>query len=265
MKKYVSTLVVTLLLSANAWAISKNIVKENDEESTSSSSPLDVELLYANFVANNSYAANPSNAGLVYNRYAASVSYKPIDYLFASVDANFFTDKSSNNRWSQASEFDHILKAGYTSEHVDIYLDYEKDRTIHGSDFAQTYGGLSAKYKFSSFGADMSATASRFFYNDNYYARPDNTGNALMRYNLHLDYPLPYKLSLSLDNNIFTDKHAKNTWSDNFQASEWDYMTQLSYDLGHDTKVSLVRETDAPVDKSGLKQTYWALQMTFGF
>lgn len=151
---------------------------------------------------------------------------------------------------------------------MDLYLEYEKDRTTKGLTASQTYAAVSAKYSLDTEVLDRklqgSVAISRLFFNDNYSARPDNSGVAYMRYNLHFDLPIYYGFSLSCDNNFVTDSESEGM-KRLAKISEWDFLVQLAYEIKKDTTVALVREIDKPLDGPGMKQSYLGIQITQSF
>jgi hypothetical protein len=99
------------------------------------------------------------------------------------------------------------------------------------------------------------------FHNQQYFARPDNTGRALFRYVAHFDLDL-YKQKFVLfgDVNMFTDREASNT----VNPSELDWILGIAM-RWRDFELSFYREQDRPLDRSGLIQEYWAVQLRYAF
>src|SRR5262249_32133416 len=90
-----------------------------------------------------------------------------------------------------------------------------------------------------------------FVSNKTFAARPDNTGLVGMRYMAHLEVDL-YKqyLTFYTDQNFFSDRNTG--W---IELSEWD-MTYALTGLIDRWGWRIQYERDAPLDKSGLKQSY---------
>jgi hypothetical protein len=105
------------------------------------------------------------------------------------------------------------------------------------------------------------AGAGWLFHNQDYFARPDNTGRALFRYVGHFDLDL-YKQKVVFfgDFNMFTDREASNV----ARPTELDWILGLAV-RWRDYELSLYREQDRPLDRSGLIQEYWAVQLRYAF
>lgn len=105
-------------------------------------------------------------------------------------------------------------------------------------------------------------------YNPSYAARPDNTGEALMRYALHGDLDLVgRRLSIPLDLNFFSDRTRRGALV--FSPTELDIISGLTttWSLGEAAAVELgLRfEHDRPVDREGFSQTYVDFRNRFLF
>ena len=100
-----------------------------------------------------------------------------------------------------------------------------------------------------------------FFHNSNYFARPDNTGQALYRYVAHADLDL-YKNRVVLfgDFNMLTDSESSNKIS----VTELDAIVGLAL-RWRDSELAVYYEYDQPLDRSGLIQKYLAVQLRFSF
>lgn len=257
-----------LLGAENSFAITKSIVKTDTVSDEASTKSIEGEILIGNFFSNSSYTATPSNDGLVENRYAASLTYHPSEHWFGSIDTNFFTDKTKKDRYTQLSEFDRVLRVGYTDNEWDYYIEDEKDATL-GSSFYQAYTALAVKRKGSitigTQSLSASFTAEKLIRNETYYARPDNTGKANMRYILHWDYDFGNKWAISNDNNFFTDQNKRSVLNKLIELSELDCLVQVSYKINNRMKISLARETDMSLDQRGISQTYWGTFLSIGF
>jgi hypothetical protein len=108
------------------------------------------------------------------------------------------------------------------------------------------------------FGFSGSAALGISPYNPTYAARPDNSGKALLRYALHADVDLiGRRLSLPIDVNFFSDRLRRGALV--LTPSEFDLIAGVTstFRAGPGALETGVRvETDRPVDRSGLAQTY---------
>lgn len=96
-------------------------------------------------------------------------------------------------------------------------------------------------------------------YNPTYAARPDNTGHALFRYAVHLDFDLLGRyLSIPIDINSFTDRERRGAAV--FAPSELDLIGGLTsthgLSRGLDVEIGARVENDRPVDRGTFQQTY---------
>ncbi len=105
------------------------------------------------------------------------------------------------------------------------------------------------------------AVAGWLFHNSNYFARPDNTGRALIRYVAHADLDL-YKNTIVLyfDINMFTDRDADNQAT----PTELDWIVGLAA-RWRTLELAVYHEQDQPLDRPGLIQKHLALQLRFSF
>ncbi len=69
------------------------------------------------------------------------------------------------------------------------------------------------------------------------------------------------KVVLYGDMNLFTDREAGNT----LNPSELDWIIGLALRFREDMEISVYREQDQPLDKPGLVQKYWAVQLRYSF
>ena len=89
----------------------------------------------------------------------------------------------------------------------------------------------------------------------------DNTGRALFRYVGYFDLDLyQQKVVFFGDFNMFTDREASNV----ARPTELDWILGLAV-RWRDYELSLYREQDRPLDRSGLIQEYWAVQLRYAF
>jgi hypothetical protein len=230
-------------------------------------------LLAGAFISNPSFAARPDNTGRVGMRYmlhAETDLYKK--YLTFYSDQNFFSDR--DNGWIELSEWDQTYGITGTVDHWFWRIQYERDAPLDKSGLKQIYADGLVNYRmraeedwawwrrmFPKNNLTVYAGAGWLFHNDQYFARPDNTGRALFRYVAHFDLEL-YKHQVVLfgDVNMFTDREASSVVT----PSEIDWILGLAV-RWRDYEISLYREQDRPVGQSTLIQEYWAVQLRYAF
>jgi hypothetical protein len=230
-------------------------------------------LLAGAFISNPSFAARPDNTGRVGMRYmlhAETDLYKK--YLTFYTDQNFFSDR--DNGWIELSEWDQTYGITGALGHWFWRMQYERDAPLDRSGLKQIYADAMVNYRmrshddwawwrkmFSNNGFTAYAGAGWLFHNEDYFARPDNTGRALFRYVGHFDLDL-YKQKVVFfgDVNMFTDREASNA----AKPTELDWILGLAV-RWRDYEVALYREQDRPLDRSGLIQEYWAVQVRYAF
>ena len=230
-------------------------------------------LLAGAFVSNPSFAARPDNTGLVGMRYmlhAETDLYKK--YLTFYSDQNFFSDRT--NGWIELSEWDQTYGITGTVDHWFWRIQYERDAPLDKGGLSQIYADALINYRMRSVedwawwrrmfpknNLTVYVGAGWLFHNDQYFARPDNTGRALFRYVAHFDLEL-YKHQVVLfgDVNMFTDREASSVVT----PSEIDWILGLAV-RWRDYELALYREQDRPVGQSTLIQEYWAVQLRYAF
>lgn len=230
-------------------------------------------LLAGAFISNPSFAARPDNTGRVGMRYmlhAETDLYKK--YLTFYSDQNFFSDR--DNGWIELSEWDQTYGITGAVDHWFWRMQYERDAPLDKSGLKQIYADGMVNYRirsqedwawwrkmFPKNGLTAYAGLGWLFHNQQYFARPDNTGRALFRYVAHFDLDL-YKQKFVLfgDVNMFTDREASNT----VNPSELDWILGIAM-RWRDFELSFYREQDRPLDRSGLIQEYWAVQLRYAF
>ena len=230
-------------------------------------------LLSGIFASNPSFAARPDNSGLVGLRHMLHLEtdlYK--QYLTFYTDQNFFSDRT--NGWIELSEWDGTYALTGLLGHLNWRLQYERDVPIDRKGLSQEYADslVTAKFQavqdlpgwhrwFPNQNLTVYAGAGWLFHNNNYFARPDNTGRALFRYVVHADLDL-YKNKVVLygDVNMLTDRQAGNVVS----PSELDWIVGLAVHW-RDIEFAVYHEQDRPLDRGGLVQQYFALQLRFSF
>jgi len=230
-------------------------------------------LLAGAFVSNPSFAARPDNTGLVGMRYmlhAETDLYKK--YLTFYTDQNFFSDRT--NGWIELSEWDQTYGITGTLGHWFWRTQYERDAPLDKGGLSQIYADALVNYRmrseedwawwrrmFPKNNLTVYVGAGWLFHNDQYFARPDNTGRALFRYVAHFDLEL-YKHQVVLfgDVNMFTDREASSVVT----PSEIDWILGLAV-RWRDYELAVYREQDRPVGQSTLVQEYWAVQLRYAF
>ncbi|MBU6482234.1 MAG: hypothetical protein KGS09_17030 [Nitrospirae bacterium] len=225
------------------------------------------------FVSNPTFAARPDNSGLVGLRHMLHLEtdlYK--QYLTFYTDQNFFSDRTKG--WIELSEWDGTYAFTGLIDRWGWRLQYERDAPLDKSGLIQAYADALLTSRFQAI-QDFSwwqrtfpnqnltayAGAGWLFHNGNYFARPDNTGRALFRYVAHADLDLYQdKVVFYADANMFTDRSASNS----ARPSELDWILGLAL-RWRDTELSVYREQDQPLDRPGLVQKYWAVQLRVSF
>jgi len=232
-------------------------------------------LLSGVFVHNPTFAARPDNTGLVGLRYMLHLEtdlYK--QYLTFYTDQNFFSDRT--NGWIVLSEWDGTAAFTGLIDRWGWRIQYERDAPLDRSGLKQIYADVLATARFDST-KDLSwwrrlfpnqaltayMGAGWLFYNSNYFARPDNTGSALLRYVAHADIDLyQNKVVLYGDVNMFTDRQSSNKVA----PTELDWIVGLAFRWKDQYELSVYREQDLPLDRPGtLIQQYVAVQLRFAF
>ena len=225
------------------------------------------------FARNPTFAARPDNTGLVGLRHMLHLEtdlYK--QYLTFYTDQNVFSDRT--NGWIELSEWDGTYAFTGVVGHVSWRLQYERDAPLDRRGITQAYadGLVTAKFQavqdlpvwqrlFPNQNLTAYAGGGWLFHNHNYFARPDNTGRALLRYVAHADLDL-YKNKVVLygDINMFTDRDAGNQ----ARPTELDWIVGLAVRYG-DSELAVYHEQDRPLDRGGLIQKYLAVQVRFAF
>lgn len=226
------------------------------------------------FVSNPTFAARPDNTGLVGLRHMMHLEthlYK--QYLTFYTDQNVFSDRT--NGWITLTEWDMTYALTGLVDRWGWRIQYERDAPLDRSGIRQAYADTMATGRFQA-AEDLSWWRQQFpnqnlnayagfgwlFHNSQYFARPDNTGRALFRYVAHFDADL-YKNRVIFfgDFNLFTDREVNNT----LRPTELDWMVGLAFRVEDDYEVSVYREQDRPLDRPGLVQEYWAVQLRVAF
>jgi hypothetical protein len=249
-------------------------MKQAGESGLDTESPLfSGYFLTSVFPYNPSYFARPDNTGLVGMRHMLHLEtdlYK--QYLTFYTDQNFFSDRT--NGWIELSEWDATYALTGVLDHFNWRIQYERDAGLDRRTIVQDYGDVLVTAKVQAT-QDLAWWRQRFpnqnltayagggwiFHNDNFFARPDNTGRALYRYVVHTDLDLyQNRVVLFGDINMFTDSQSSNK----VRPSELDWMVGLAL-RWQNTEVAMYYEEDHPLDRSGLIQKYLAVQLRFSF
>ncbi|MGQ0812735.1 MAG: hypothetical protein ACT4OO_16125, partial [Nitrospiraceae bacterium] len=180
-------------------------------------------LLMGALVSNPKNAARPDKTGLVGLRHMLHLEmdlYK--QYVTFYSDQNFFSDRT--NGWIELSEWDGTYALTGLVDRLSWRIQYERDAPLDRSGAKQIYADalVTARFQseqdaawfrrlFTHQSLTAYAGAGWLFHNDNYFARPDNTGRALFRYVAHADLDLyKNKVVLYADTNFFTDRELGN-------------------------------------------------------
>ena len=220
-------------------------------------------LVVSDFVDNSSFTARPDNTGLVKHRYLGHFEltphWSPVSLI---LDSNFFTDKKQDE--FKPSEWDQTIGLLYRYERWAGMLRYERDMPIDKSGLVQAYTeilGLRHQDDLLIHESEFYAGLGWLFSTQNYFARPNNTGRALLRYLLHYEAPV-YKNWLWLvgDTNFLTDRRESNP----FAPSELDWIIGVAF-RWKSWEVMAFQETDQSIDKGGLTQKYFAIQLKWSW
>ena len=220
-------------------------------------------LVISDFVDNSSFTARPDNTGLVKHRYLGHLEltphWSPVSLI---LDSNFFTDKTRDE--FRPSEWDQTVGLLYRYERWAGMLRYERDMPIDKSGLVQAYTeilGLRHQDDLLIHESEFYAGLGWLFSTQNYFARPNNTGRALLRYLLHYEAPV-YKNWLWLvgDTNFLTDRREANPLA----PSELDWVIGVAF-RWKSWEVMAFQETDQSIDKGGLTQKYFAIQLKWSW
>jgi hypothetical protein len=229
---------------------------------------------------NPSYPARPDNSGIALMRYALHVDVDLLGRLLSiPIDVNTFTDRQLGGAAKlRPSELDII--AGVTSTlalgpgALELGGRFEHDRPLDQGDLTSTYGDARARYLFSAAAVwpglsrllkrgDVTgwATLGWFFYNPSYFARPDNTGLALLRYAFHLEISMwNGQVAVALDQTYFTDRRSSNV----LRPSELDLTPEIVV-RRWGGELHLAYERDMSIDRPGLVLHYLYLLAVWSF
>lgn len=230
-------------------------------------------LLTAAFVQNPTFAARPDNTGLVGLRHMVHLETELYrEYLQFYTDQNFFSDRTRG--WIKLTEWDGTYAFTGSVNQWGWRLQYERDAPLDRSGTKQIYADTLVTYaspaaaqsdwwqqRFPDQNLTAYAGAGWLFHNENYFARPDNTGRALFRYVAHADLDLYRNLVvLFADTHWFTDRSSSNA----IRPSELDWILGLAF-RWRNAELSVYHERDMPLDRGGLIQRYTAVQLRYQF
>ena len=230
-------------------------------------------LLTSAFVDNPTFRARPNNTGLVGLRHMIHLEtdlYR--EYLQFYTDQNFFSDR--NDGWIKLTEWDATFAFTGAYNQWGWRLQYERDAPLDQSGLKQIYADALVTYSFSQANQfqwwqrrlpnqnlNFYMGGGWLFHNEQYFARPDNTGRALFRYVAHGDLDLyKNKVVLFADTNWFTDREDSNK----VKPTELDWIIGMAL-RWKDYELSVLHEQDMPLDRGGLIQRYTAIQLRYQF
>jgi hypothetical protein len=281
---------VATLAAEGAWALDKQ-GSAHGGDASGSTSGFNVSGALSLGVApyNPTYAARPNNTGLTLMRYAGHADVDLIGQrLSIPLDVNLLSDRQRGGA-AKLSPTELDIIAGLTSTWilgpgaVEFGARFEQDRQLGALPAfetaptpdvkTQSYVDARARYLLSAARAvpcfhdrfphsDVSGwvTLGWFAYNESYFARPDNTGLALLRYALHAELSLfDDLLSFGLDGTMFTDR-SKNA----LRPSELDLTPELIVHRGP-FELHVAYEMDMPLDQGSYRQSYLYLLGVWSF
>lgn len=214
---------------------------------------------------NPTYAARPDNTGKALMRYTVHADVDLIGRrLSIPLDVNVFSDRERSGGLKLApTEIDFI--GGVTSTWelgpgaIEFGARVETDRPVDRGTFHQTYADARTRYLFalaglidglerSLGGGDITgaATLGVFAINPTYAARPDNSGNALLRYAFRTEISFWNRhAAIAFDATMFTDRRTNGV-----QPTELDFTPALIVRFAP-YQVQVAYERDMPLDGRG--------------
>ena len=219
------------------------------------------EVFFGLLPYNPTYAARPDNSGRALFRAGGHLDVDLLGpRLFIPIDVNVFTDRT--HQPLRPSEID--LIAGLASAwelpvgRGELGARGEVDAPADGRGASQFYGDVRARYMLSLSalrpgvtaalgGGDVSAsvTLGWFAWNRGYFARPDNTGLALLRYAARVEVGVGPRVGVFVDTTFFTDRTVNAV-----RPSELDLTVGAVATVG-DWRVTAAYERDLPTDGRG--------------
>jgi hypothetical protein len=264
MARPLSVLIALLTMLFLAPSLSIALEKTGRVEVEESRPPaVQFSLIVSDFVDNSSFTARPDNSGLVKHRYLGHLELTPgWSPVTLVIDSNFFTDKTRDE--FRPSEWDQTVGLLYRYRQWAGLLRYERDMPIDKSGLVQAYGELQGLWNQDDLLVKRSvfyAGLGWLFSTQNYFARPNNTGRALLRYVLHGEVPVYDDwLWLVGDTNFFTNRREPNP----FAPSELDWIIGVAF-RWKAWEVMAFQETDQSIDQGGLTQKYFAIQLKWSW
>ncbi|MCP9440826.1 MAG: hypothetical protein NHB36_13180 [Nitrospira sp.] len=272
-------LAIVLLCPTHSWALEKygrplpSLEVSAEEERLAEESLVAGYLLTGVFAHNPSFAARPDNTGLVGMRHMLHLEtdlYK--QYVTLYTDHNFFSDRT--NGWIELSEWDGTYALTGAAWHFNWRLQYERDAPLDRGGVTQSYADVLVTAQLQAIkdlprwhqwfphqNLTIYAGGGWLFHNQNYFARPDNTGRALLRYVAHTDVDLyQNRIVLYGDVNLFTDRDGGNQ----AKPTELDWIVGLAV-RWRQSELAVYYEQDQPLDRGGLIQKYLAVQLRVSF
>jgi hypothetical protein len=286
-RRWMATCIAALIcawsLSAeHVWALEKQGSAHGGDTAGSNDSGFDVSggLSLGSALYNPSYAARPDNSGLALLRYAGHADIDLLGRkLSLPLDVNMFTDRQRHGAAVLLpTEFD--LIGGVTSTWslapgaaIEVGSRIEHDAPVDRGGSTQTYLDARARLLYSMaqvlpdikralLGGDVTGwlALGAFAYNPTYFARPDNTGKALLRYNAHLEISIFQDLfAVGLDATMFTDRKTNA-----LRPSELDFTPEVICHVS-DFELHVAYERDMPVDRGGLVQNWLYMLLGYSF
>jgi hypothetical protein len=219
---------------------------------------------------NPTYAARPDNTGKALMRYTMHADVDLIGRrLSIPLDVNMFSDRERSGALKLVpTELDFIT--GLTSTWalgpgaIEFGARVETDQPLDRGTYNQTYVDARTRYLFaladhidglekSLGGGDITgaATLGVFAYNPSYAARPDNSGNALLRYALRSEVSFwNHHAAFSVDATMFTDRETNGV-----QPTELD-LTPALIARFEPWQLQVAYERDMPLDNRGTDPGY---------
>ncbi len=286
MWRHAGLIIVVLISATPAWALEKygrplppiggvgeEGVSRDKQEVKADEHWVRGYLLGAAFVENPTFAARPDNTGLVGMRYMLHLEtdlYK--EYLQFYTDQNFFSNREEG--WIKLTEYDMTYALTGSLQSWGWRIQYERDAPFDRSGIKQVYADALITYAIDPLATftwwkerlpyqnlTAYAGAGWLFHNQNYFARPDNTGRALYRLVAHADLDLYKNMAvLFADTNWFTDR----TGGRALTPTELDWIVGIALHWGN-AELSMYHERDMPLDRGGLIQRYTAVQLRYEF
>ncbi len=218
-------------------------------------------LMVSVFALNNSFAARPNNTGLTGSRYMLHLERDVLNHrLTLFTDQNFLTDKTMGV--AHVSEWDgtYGMRGSITPEYQ-WRLQYERDSGVDQDTISQSYASLTVTRTWGADWIDAYVGVGGLLYNNQYFARPNNTGRALLNYIGHVDFHFLGKEWIPfVDAIALTDRNNSNV----FSPTELDWIVGLAY-RQENREIAIFHEQDRPIDTRGLVQQYLAIQLRYSF